>query len=288
MCKFIRGWFINESSLFLIIKSLIAYVVRIVIMTLGSIQGNRYRYIPLTPYTLKTQVIFDRDFNKFNYIKIRDTADYSTFAQIYLREDYDIKKLHRYDEIISYYNKLIQNHKTPLIIDCGGNIGLASKFFSDEYKHAKIICIEPDSENINQALINNTSKNIEFLEAAIGSSEGNCKITDPGLGNNGYRVELSSEPGTSILTINKLIREFSKTRVIPFIVKIDIEGFEKNLFSHNIEWIDEFPLIIIELHDWMLPKTANSESFLKAMAGRGRDFVFFGENVFSISNSLME
>ena len=37
------------------------------------------------------------------------------------------------------------------------------------------------------------------------------------------------------------------------LIKIDIEGGESELFEKNIEWIEKFPLIIIELHDWMLP-----------------------------------
>jgi hypothetical protein len=43
-------------------------------------------------------------------------------------------------------------------------------------------------------------------------------------------------------------------------------------------------VIIIELHDWMLPGTANSQNCLKALSGTNRDFVFYGENVFSIRN----
>ncbi|MFL6694040.1 MAG: FkbM family methyltransferase, partial [Ramlibacter sp.] len=68
--------------------------------------------------------------------------------------------------------------------------------------------------------------------------------------------------------------------------KIDIEGFEANLFSANCEWIDLFPLLIIELHDWLLPRQGNSRAFLREIAQRDRDFVFRGENVFSISNTL--
>ena len=48
-----------------------------------------------------------------------------------------------------------------------------------------------------------------------------------------------------------------------FVVDGDIEGFEKDLFSQNTEWVQLFPLLIIELHDWMLPREANSEIFLE-------------------------
>jgi hypothetical protein len=69
----------------------------------------------------------------------------------------------------------------------------------------------------------------------------------------------------------------------PFLIKIDIEGFESDLFSANTEWVDCFPVIIIELHDWMLPGDCNSRNFLQAIAGRSRDFILRGENVVSVS-----
>ena len=59
-----------------------------------------------------------------------------------------------------------------------------------------------------------------------------------------------------------------------FITKIDIEGFEDDLFSSNTDWIDDCLLLIIELHDWMMPKTANSNNFLKAISAKKRDFVY--------------
>jgi hypothetical protein len=44
-----------------------------------------------------------------------------------------------------------------------------------------------------------------------------------------------------------------------------------------------FPVIIIELHDGMLPAQCKSRNFLQVMAGRDRDFLLRGENVVSIS-----
>ncbi len=37
-----------------------------------------------------------------------------------------------------------------------------------------------------------------------------------------------------------------------FIVKIDIEGFERDLFDRNIDWVDQAAAIIVEPHDRML------------------------------------
>ena len=37
----------------------------------------------------------------------------------------------------------------------------------------------------------------------------------------------------------------------PFILKIDIEGSEGKLFEVDIDIISRFPIIVVELHDWM-------------------------------------
>ena len=72
----------------------------------------------------------------------------------------------------------------------------------------------------------------------------------------------------------------------PFIVKIDIEGGEDNLFSMNTNWVEEIPMVIIELHDWLLPKQKTSMNFLKTISELDRDFNIKGENIFSIKNKL--
>ena len=71
-------------------------------------------------------------------------------------------------------------------------------------------------------------------------------------------------------------------------VKIDIEGIEQDLFMANTEWIDRFPVIIIELHDWLFPGQRTSSTFLKSIGIRDRDFVYVHENIFSIKNMRSE
>ena len=43
----------------------------------------------------------------------------------------------------------------------------------------------------------------------------------------------------------------------PFLMKLDIEGFEDDLFSKNIGWVDQCLILIIENHDWRLPRQSN-------------------------------
>jgi FkbM family methyltransferase len=276
--------FIKDTTVKQVISSVISRTVRLFVLALRSIKP---RYVLLTPSVLSRQIVYDRQQKIYIPILIRDYIDLFILTQIYVSDDYGTAKLKRHEDIQSFYKKTQQLEKKPLIIDCGGNIGLASKYFSENYREAKIVCIEPDFSNLEQAKVNNLSANVDFMEAAIGSENGNGTIIDTGLGNCAYRIKATTSGETKIVSINELLKQYPSNDYIPFIIKIDIEGFEADLFSKNIEWIDLFPLLIIELHDWLLPRSSNSKNFLKAISALDRDFVYIGENVFSISNKLL-
>jgi FkbM family methyltransferase len=253
------------------------------------LRGNRSgRFVLLSPAFLTNQYVYDRKKKGFLGLRIRSNIDFLTLCQIYQSNDYGLEKLGRRRELLAYYQNILSQGKMPLIIDCGGNIGLASRYFSNEYPEAKILLVEPEHSNIEQARINNDESKIHFYEKAIGCRDERGEVIDPGLGEWGYRIETSKEGKTEIISINTLLETYAPDCYLPFIVKIDIEGFEANLFLENTEWVDKFPLMIIELHDWMLPRSANSSNFLKIIASLNRDFVYHGENVFSISNNLSQ
>ena len=89
------------------------------------------------------------------------------------------------------------------------------------------------------------------------------------------------------ITMTDILRKFDAARYRPLICKIDIEGGEKDLFCANLSWMGQFPLIIIELHDWLLPGTSNSKHFLSAISKRNFDVVSRNENIFCFNNDLL-
>ena len=74
----------------------------------------------------------------------------------------------------------------------------------------------------------------------------------------------------------------------PLILKIDIEGGEDVLFNGDTSWLSRFPLVIIELHDWMLPFAGSSKNFIKAIALLDFDFLYRGENIFLFNRNLLQ
>lgn len=63
------------------------------------------------------------------------------------------------------------------------------------------------------------------------------------------------------------------------IVKVDIEGFELDLFSQNTDWIAQAFTIIVEPYDWMLPGTGSSKTMQQAIIGEDRELLVMGENL---------
>ena len=131
-----------------------------------------------------------------------------------------------------------------------------------------------------------TIPGVRVFANALAAREGTLVLEDPLLGEWGYRTAEAGQ-GTVVpaVTMARLFACFPEAD--PFIVKIDIEGGEAPLFETGADWLDRTPLVIIELHDWMLPGSASSRSFLRAVASRNRDFVHLGENVYSIHNGLV-
>jgi len=64
---------------------------------------------------------------------------------------------------------------------------------------------------------------------------------------------------------------------VPFIAKIDIEGFESDLFSANTQWLADTFVVFIEPHDWLLPGKCTSRSFQAAMGEEDYEIYLSGE-----------
>ena len=64
-----------------------------------------------------------------------------------------------------------------------------------------------------------------------------------------------------------------------FLVKIDIEGFEADLFGSNTDWIDQAKVVFLEPHDWMLPGQRTSRSFQDRMARADFDIAIATTNL---------
>jgi FkbM family methyltransferase len=163
--------------------------------------------------------------------------------------------------------------KQPLILDAGANIGASCLYFSCIYPGSFVVAIEPERNNCSLLKRNCENRPIRVIEGAIGAEPGTLFVRDPGLSDWGFRVCESGNYQVAVFTPNEILAEYYETEFVPPLFKIDIEGSEELLFSGNLQWLDKFAMIVIELHDWMLPGRRSSRSFLQAVAIREFDFL---------------
>jgi FkbM family methyltransferase len=169
---------------------------------------------------------------------LRDNPyDYATFEEVLLQKTYDID--------LPFTPKYI--------IDGGANIGLTACFFASKYPEAKIFSVEPDAENFSLLRSNcRAYKNIEVLQTGIWKNNAFLGIEDSGAGNNAFTVKetTANSGGIPAVSITGIMEKFSLPRID--ILKLDIEGSEKEVFSEGFEtWLPKTRLLIVELHDEM-------------------------------------
>jgi FkbM family methyltransferase len=146
---------------------------------------------------------------------------------------------------------LPSDFKPKIIVDCGGNVGLSAVYYANKYPLAKIIVIEPDENNFSYLLKNiKQYPNVTGIKRAVWSHETHLKILDIGNGNWALKTVLShnsEENSTHAVTIENIMNQF-QINIID-VLKIDVEGAEKEIFSTSDNWINKVRFISIELHD---------------------------------------
>ena len=218
----------------------------------------------------------------------RDCAgDSGAINQVFSRLDYDIGHMAQAMPLLAW---LTRQKRPPLIIDAGAHIGCATVWFKHQFPEARVIAIEPEPENF--ALLSQNVMGMEgvsTVHGAVASYNGRGYLRDPQRDTWGFRVtdreQIDDAPEVKMHTMRRLLA--MEPDAAPFIAKVDIEGGEAELFARNCAWLVDFPLTIIELHDWMLPGQASSRNFLLAVALGNFDVVPHGENLFCFNNELL-
>jgi len=176
--------------------------------------------------------------------------------------------------------------KTPeAIIDAGANIGLASIYFANKFPESHIIAIEPEASNF-EMLIRNVSPypNVIPINAALWNRNEEINLVDPGLGKWGFMTQSGNYEEASLgrvthrvqgMTINKIMNDNHLERID--ILKLDIEGAEREVFIDSSSWINKVNALIVELHERM--KSGCNRSFYNNSDGFDNEWQF-GENIY--------
>jgi FkbM family methyltransferase len=139
-----------------------------------------------------------------------------------------------------------------------------------------VIAVEPDPDNLALCRINTAGCTVDVIAAAIGSAPGLVSLTNPQWQ---WSVETRRDDAgrVPIVTMDELIRANPDGEL--FMVKIDIEGFEADLFERDTGWVEAAKVIFIEPHDWMLPTAGSSRHFQRVLGNLDFDLLVSNENL---------
>lgn len=217
-------------------------------------------------------------------VHLRKTiSDHSIFWQCIVLRQYDFSRFVQSNQLVTTYREMVKQGVTPLIIDCGGNIGLSSLYFATVFPEAKIYVVEPDKDNFEMIKMNAVSfgDRVTPLKGGIWNESGCLRITNPESGSAAFRVDVvddNSDDAIRAYTIEEICTLAGVHS--PLIVKIDIEGAQINLFKDHTEWVARTHLIMLELDDWLMPWRGTSRPFFRAVSQYPFDYLISGETIF--------
>ena len=188
-----------------------------------------------TERTTRLDFIF-KGISRDLYLRVY-AGDFDIFYEVLYHECYNVKTFLNFD--------------VRTIVDLGSNIGLAAVYFSAYFPDSFIICVEPDITNFNLLKKNLASeiksKKVACLNAAIGSKDGLGNLK-PGRFRHNTQVDTaeSGKNPVKVISINRLMEDYNLENID--LLKIDIEGGERELFSGNLEWLTATKSVLIEFH----------------------------------------
>lgn len=174
---------------------------------------------------------------KYQWLIVRkNTSDHYVFRDIFLLHEFHLPV----------------NVQPKLIVDLGAYIGLSALYYAETYPDAKIICVEPENSNF-ELLNSNTQKlkHVETINAGVWSKNTGLRIRNKKAEKWAFSLEEVNEGEDHdvwAVTIDSILANSGFERID--ILKIDVEGAEKQLFSEGCEkWIGKVNVIVVELHD---------------------------------------
>jgi FkbM family methyltransferase len=168
-------------------------------------------------------------------------SDSQTFEKVFLDQEYNFD---------------LPGFHPRLIVDGGANVGYATVFFARKFPDARILSVEPEPANF-EMLKRNTAAypQVTPIQAALWNRPADLVVANPE--DESWAFRMQDSPGGSglrvrSLTVCELLEQAGAGRID--LLKLDIEGSEKDLFASGTEdWLGNVGILIIELHDRLQP-----------------------------------
>jgi FkbM family methyltransferase len=193
------------------------------------------------------------------------TADVPTFEEVFVAREYDLP---------------FSDFSPRDIVDLGANIGYASVYFSARWPGVNVLSVEPDAQNV-ELLGQNTKywPRIMRLQGAVWSHPARVCVANPSDASNAFQMressQVSEDEGVAAYTVSQLIDTLGCDRLD--LLKMDVEGAEREILQTSHEWLDRVKVLVVELHDRLVPGCA--AALHEAIAGRRYRMEIVGANL---------
>jgi FkbM family methyltransferase len=173
-------------------------------------------------------------------------SDAAVLYEIFVKQEYSL---------LTEFIRL-NNLSVKTVVDVGANIGLAARFFQQQFFPEKIYCIEPHAENAAIARLNlKRFPHIYVHQAALWHKEEEVLYLHRHFRDGqDWSIAASEKSGSlgagrcSAITMEAFMQKENITHID--LLKVDIEGAEVTLFSPyaNTDYLKYVSIICLELH----------------------------------------
>jgi len=203
-------------------------------------------------------------------------SDLFVLSQIFGWEEYKIEAWR-----LSMLREVAANWQTagikPVIIDAGANVGYSALYFASLFPGVCVLAVEPDRASFEiltrHARVN---EQIKPVRAALWSHDRGLELKTRS--NSGsWDAYVTEGVGTPSQRLDNLVASIPSAR--PLIIKLDIEGAEREVVASCPQVFAEAKCILVEPHDVMNPGAAGLSPLYEVASRRGFDTVLSGENI---------
>ena len=163
-------------------------------------------------------------------------GDIDIFYEIFFRKIYDVP--------------CRQTGPVKIVVDLGANVGLSALYFLQQYPQAKVICVEPEPGNFKMLTKNlqpeiATGK-VTALQVAAMGKDGFVSFETADAKYNSRVIANGDQKNIPSISIPALMQRCGIDHID--LLKVDVEGAEKYIFSGNLDWLQKVDDVLIEIH----------------------------------------